>query len=1023
MTKRLLGASILALVLSFSMSGEALAQGTGTIAGTVTDAGSGEPLPGVNVVVEGTQQGAATAADGTYEITGVEAGTHAVTASFVGYADTTRQGIEVQANQTTTVDFALEREAAALEEMVVVGYGEQQRRDLTGAVSSVSAEEVQNVPVPSVEGALQGKMAGVQVRQTGGDLQGDFNVLVRGVGSTGDTQPLYVVDGVPLFSGALSTINPDNIASVEVLKDASAKAIYGTRAANGVVLITTKTGTPGETKVSYSADVGLQRATKTLDMMNKEQFAEHFVEAFRNDGLPVPPQFDDPSFPQVDNDWQDLVLRTAPRQQHNLSVTGGDQSTQFAVSGGYTDRSGILIDTRLQRISARINIDHQVNSELNVGVRMSGNRQWREGAVNDNFFGSAFRNAIFVRHWVPYKNENGEWAQIPPRSGAYYGLVANPVANLKTEIRRRNVTRFLGNAFAEYDIVEGLKFRSQVGTDLVFRDNYTYLPVWRKGGLDARSEGQTTQFDGDRINWVTDQTFTYNRLFGENHRFKGLLGFTAQQFNTRNLNVTASGTSNNNLREIGNQPNVRGAGGGGSTVGLISYFSRINYDYNDKYLLTATVRRDGSSRFGSGRRYGTFPSASAAWRISEEPFMQRFGFLDDLKLRTSYGLTGNQAIGNFQFLARAASDPYIWGDAVAAGNAPVSFANPNLHWEASKQFGVGLEATLFDGRLSLTADYYNKVSDDLLVSVPVPPSNGITNSQTVNVGSVQNRGVEFAFTSRNMVGDFSWTTNFNVTTNANEVLDIGTNARGEPLEIPGRNPGWLGPPANRTVAGRPIGAFYVYVMEGIWQQDEAEEAAAFSGQVPGQVRYKDLNGDGQFTAADRTFVGQPQPAWYGGMTNTFSYEGLTLSVLLNWQAGHKLLDTGRMLTENGSPNIKQRAVMVNRWTPENPSNKYPRATRSMTLHNGLPSTRFVEDASFLRVSNVSLGYSLPRRWLRMLQVDRAEITVTAINPFTFTEYSGLDPESSSFDSPLAAGIDRTPYPLAETYSLQLSLTF
>lgn len=995
---------------------------TGTITGTVTDSQSGETIPGVNVVIVGTQQGAATDTEGNYTITNVEAGTYDLSATFIGYAPQTVEGVDVIAGETVEVDFALQMSTLSLEEVVAVGYGEQQRKDLTGSVSSVTAEEIESLSVPSVEGALQGQASGVQVRQKGGNLEGDFDVMIRGVGSTGNSQPLYVVDGVPLFSGSLSTLNLSDIESMEILKDASATAIYGARASNGVVLITTKMGRSGDTKVNFSAEYGQQQATKTIDMMNAEQFKELFIDAYQNDGRPLPSELTDPDFPLQSNNWQDLILRTAPSQKYNLSVTGGDSKTQFAVSGGYTNRQGIILDTYLQRISLRANIDHEVNSSLKVGTRLAGSSQWREGMRDDNPFGGAHRTALIVKPWIPYKDEDGEWADLPPRRGATFGLVSNPVAKITREIRNFKDNRFVGSAFAEYEIVKGLQLRTNLGADLLFEDNYFYEPVWTKGGNFHNPVGEVQIQDGDQINWVADQTLTFNKIIGEKHLFRGLVGGTVQQYTARNLSVNASGTTNDNLREISNQPNVSGAAGAGNKIGLMSYFTRVNYDYDGKYLLTATVRRDGSSRFGPGNRFGTFPSASVGWRISEEPFMRGLSLIDDLKLRTSYGLTGNQAIGDFQFLARAASDLAVWGNTLAEGNAPVSYANPNLRWEANKQFDVGVDLTVLNGRISLTADYYNKVSEGLLVAIPVPRSNGITSFQTVNLGSVRNRGVEFAFDSQNLVGEFSWTTGFNIATNANETLNIGTNAAGEPLEIPGRKavPGYI---INLTKEGHPIGAFHGYIFDGIWQADEAQEAAQY-GVEPGDSKFRDLNGDQQITPADQTFLGQPQPAWYGGMTNTFGYKNVTLSVFVNWQAGHKLYNAERAFTESGYPNFNQRATMVNRWTPENPSNKYPKAHDSKQWkENGRGGTRYLEDASFLRVSNVSLGYRLPDRWLSGMHFDRAAIILSGTNLFTFTEYSGLDPESSSRNSPLSAGQDITPYPLAKTYSLRLNFTF
>ncbi|WP_277483594.1 SusC/RagA family TonB-linked outer membrane protein [Catalinimonas alkaloidigena] len=451
----------------------------------------------------------------------------------------------------------------------------------------------------------------------------------------------------------------------------------------------------------------------------------------------------------------------------------------------------------------------------------------------------------------------------------------------------------------------------------------------------------------------------------------------------------------------------------------------MNYGFQDKYLLTATVRRDGSSKFGPDKRYGLFPSASVAWRVSQEDFLQSSQLIDDLKFRVSYGLTGNQNIGDFAFITRAGAAPYVFGNSVVVGNAPQNIGNPNLQWEATKQFDIGIDLSLFEGRIYSTLDYYDKQSEDLLISTPIPLTSGVSQDPIVNLGSVKNTGVEFSVLSRNIIGAFSWTTDFNISYNKNEVIDIGTNSIGEPLEIPGQLIPLSNQQANLTRAGHPVGAFYMYQYDGVWQQGQEDEALRWSSAVPGDPRYADLNGNGVLDVEDKTFVGNPHPKFFGGMDNTFAYKNLSLSVFLNFATGYQVYNTARNLFSRGVPFVQNFAEVNGFWTPENPSNTVPRPSQggNTTTLTTLVSDRFLEDADFLRVKNVRLSYNFPASFFSGRIVRGAQLSLTATNLFTFTKYSGLDPEASSRTSLLSAGIDYTPYPLTRLISLGAQFTF
>ncbi|WPP51979.1 SusC/RagA family TonB-linked outer membrane protein [Catalinimonas niigatensis] len=983
-----------------------------TLSGRVTDGESGDPLPGVNILAKGTTSGTVTDIEGNYRLT-VSDEVNTLVFSSIGYLTE-----EVEINGRNTIDINLMPDIQSLSEVLVVGYGTVKKTDLTGSVVSVSTEGLENLPVGNAQEFLQGRAAGVQVQQRGGDLDGNFGILIRGVNSTGLNGPLYVVDGIPLAAELSSTINPNDIASLNILKDASATAIYGSRASNGVVVITTKTGRKGKSSINLEVKNGIETDVNRLDMMNTSEYLEFAEQAYSNSGREWPGISED--LAANDNDWQDLMLQTGKWREYNLTASGGSEKTTFLFSGSYLNRTGILIGTDLERYSFRVNLDHDLNSKLTMGVRLTNSFQNQEVAVNDVRFGNGYRLALFSRSWNPYKDEDGNFTGLQNLSPPNNGPQRNPVAETLEEIRQQDENRILGNVFAEYTFFEGLSFKVNLGVDLINGNNYTYLPKFDRGGY-SRPVGDVTEFNSTDLNYLTDYTLTYNKTFGK-HKVTGLLGSSIQKFNNQFFSVRANGTTNNALNQIGNQPNITDGTSSELNASILSYFGRLNYVFDDKYLLTATIRRDGSSRFGPGNKYGNFPSGSLAWRLSEERFMENVTLIDDLKLRASYGLTGNQAIADFQYLATTSPANYVFGDTEVSGIAPNSFANTDVQWETNKQLDLGVDLTLFSNRLSISADYYNKKSEDLLVVVPKPLTTGIPSDPTVNLGSIRNKGFDFSVTSYNFVSDFEWTTNLNFSTNKNEVLDIGQNALGEPTQIPGEAvaPFQGGIPINLTTAGQPIGAFYTLVFDGIWQENEAVQAEQF-GVEPGDSKYVDQNGDGVINPDDRVFIGQANPKFYGGLTNTFSYKNFSVSTFINWQHGNQIFNQVRQFIEAGIPDVN--VLDVDYWTPENQSNIYPRPLSDGRAfnYNTQPSTRLLEDGSFIRLKNVSLSYDFPKDI-----VDKIGFSIRmgfiATNLFTITQYSGLDPESASSDV-LSGGFDSTPYPLSRTYLFSLNLGF
>ncbi len=987
-----------------------------SIRGTVTDE-DGAGLPGATILEKGTSNGTITDVDGKFSLSVSEDAV--LTVSFVGY-----QSIEVPLNGRSVIDIELTSDISSLEEVVVVGYGTQKKSDVTGSVASVSEETLQSRPVATFEDALQGRTSGVQVRQSGGDLNGKFSISIRGVGSvTGSNDPLIVVDGVPLFSTDFSTINPKDIASIDILKDASATAIYGARAANGVVIVTTKKGRAGETQFTFSTDLGFEEITKTFDVMSTEEQRQLFVEAFTNSNRNTS-VYDDPNDPawQVDTDWQDLGTRTGFRQNYNLGFSGGSEKTQYSGSVSYLNREGTLLNSDLQSYTLRVNVSSQLKDWAKLSTNLTASYQAQNVQNNDSWGSAGFRSLSYQHSYTPAYDENGELTAVNTTAAPYFGANGNPLIDILLPTRERDVTRALGNTKLDINLTDDLVLSGNLGADVVIGDDYTYAPVYEIGRYNRPIGSVTSRIDR-QINWVSDLTLNYSKQFGA-HSIIALAGISAQQFLTRVTNVTGTGTIDNGLNQLSNQTDFN-ASGSEVTAGLVSSFFRLNYDFDNKYLITGTVRRDGSSKFGPEKRYGVFPSGSIAWRISEEGILQSSSLVDDLKLRMSYGLTGNQNIGDFAFITRSGAASYVFGNSIVVGNAPQNIGNPNLQWETTKQFNVGIDLSLYEGRINTTLDYYNKESVDLLVSTPIPLTSGVNQDPIVNLGSVRNRGVEFSIFSRNLVKEFKWTTNFNISYNENEVLDIGTNSIGEPLEIPGEVIPLGGQPANLTKAGHPVGAFYMYQFEGVWQLGEEAAAQTWSNAVPGDPKYVDRNGNGLFDAGDKDFVGNPFPKFFGGMDNTFSYNNLSLSIFVNFATGYQLYNTARNLLARGVPFVQNFAEVNGFWTQENPSNTVPRPSQggNTTSLVTLSSTRWLEDADFLRVKNVKLMYNFPSTMFGDSFINGAQVSISATNLFTFTNYSGLDPEASSRTSLLSAGLDYTPYPLTRLFSLGAQINF
>ncbi|MDO1449680.1 TonB-dependent receptor [Rhodocytophaga aerolata] len=1017
---------------------QALAQ-INSLTGKVTDENN-QGIPGVNVLEKGTSNGTVTGTDGSYSLRLNNNGS-VVVFSYIGY--TTE---EMSVNNQAEINVKLVPDLQTLGEVVVVGYGEQQKKDLTGAISSVNAKDIQKIQVSSVDQALQGQIAGVQISTTSGAPGGNVNVLIRGVSSiTGGVQPLFVIDGYPVSNAGignpLNTINPNDIESVDVLKDASATAIYGSRGSNGVIIITTKRGKSGAPRIEFDSYMGFQEVGKKLDLMNAQEFAGMVVDARNagyldnfpngniNDNNTVRPgvnfdisdKYRDPSTLPT-TDWQDAIFRRAPINNYQLSATGGTESIRYAVSGGYFSQEGIIINSGLKRYNFRANLDGQLSKNLAFGVSLLPSyTQLREVPASGHYGAlGIIASATGMDPSVPVYNEDGSYGNtIPPVDGN--AAIQNPVKIANELQNPSSQFRILSNAYLEYTLLEGLKLRSSFGVDL----NYYKSNLWNPSTLSSSAPtGPATAraSNTENTNWLSETTLSYKKNLGGDHLINILGGFTAQRAYNNSVTVTAGNFPDDLITNI-NGGIVNGGNQNIEVNNLVSLLARANYSYKDKYLLTATVRSDGSSRFGKNNRWGTFPSASIGWRISNENFMSNITFVNDLKLRASYGVTGNNAIGNYRAISLLGSNNYVIGDAVVPGLAASSLSNNDLSWESQSQLDIGIDLSVWNGRVNITSDYYDKRNKDMLFNIQTPSATGFTNA-FVNVGEVQNKGIELGINTRNLVGEFQWSTSFNITFNKNKVLAMN--------EETARIFGSTAPRANSNVTqvGYPIGVFYGRRAIGIFNSDQ--EAAEIGGQPnakAGDIRWKDVNEDGKIDDNDREVIGNPNPDFFFGFNNSFSYKGFTLDITTNGMYGQDVYNAMFAINNSGVQNNLS-FIDEARWrSPEEPGSSqygrlWGRAIRGGLNGNTSYSSLYIFDASYWRIRNITLAYTLPAAWLKNIKVQNARVYVAANNLYTFTKYIGYDPEVGIAESNQTAfGVDFGTYPLNRSFTLGLNLSF
>ena len=974
---------------------------TGIVSGTVLD-NTGVPIIGAAVIdTQDRSSGALTDIDGNFSIS-VNIGT-SLEISYLGF-----QTITVPVTSFSQMNIVMEQDSEFLDEVVVIGYGTVRKRDLTGAVSSVSDRDIKDAPVSNVGQALQGKVSGVYIVDAAkpGD---NVSIKIRGLGTINDSDPLVVIDGVPTDLG-LSSLNTADIDRIDVLKDASATAIYGSRGANGVVMVTTKRGQSGEGKLNVSANWAMQNVAYVPEMLNASEYAAYSNDMLSAAGLSLNPEWSRPESLGEGTDWLDEMFQTGFMQNYTVSYSGGNEKAHYYVSGGFSDQKGTVKTIGYQRFTFQNNNDAQVLKWLKFTNNITFSTDVKTGG---SYSVSDAMNALPTQ---PVKDADGGWSG-PSGNSYWYGDVRNPIGTLYTNENKTNGYNFLANISAEITFTKWLKFKSTFGYDakLWFNDNMTYAYPYKPSPVE-----ETTRYqDANKaFTYLSDNYLTFDHTFKEKHYLNVMAGTSAQWNRASAFNGTKGGFLFDSVHEFDNGTDIKDLGGSSSDWAMFSFMARANYSYDDRYLLTVTFRRDGSSRFGPDHRWGNFPSASAAWRISKEPWFPQNGFvINDLKLRGGYGVTGNDKIGSYAYIQTYNTGAYIFGDDVATTLMAKTMANPSIHWEEVRQGNIGVDLSLWNSRLTLSLDGYIKNTTDMLVKAAIPITSGYEDTSTTytNAGKVSNKGAELTVTSVNFestTGGFRWETSLTATYNSNRIVSLNSDT---PLYQNENAGAYITMQKN----GLPINVFYGYVTDGLFQTQEEVDAHAFqeTGTAPGDIRFKDLNNDGVINEDDRTVIGDPNPDWIFSMSNTFSYKGFDLSIYLQGVAGNDIFNAAGISNEGMSSAHNQTASVKYRWVGYGTSTVMPRAVYGDPNHNSRLSDRFVEDGSYLRLKNITLSYTFPSRWMEKISVENARIFLSCENVATLTKYSGFDPEVG------INGIDGNRYPISRTLSLGLNFNF
>ncbi|MBU3808980.1 MAG: TonB-dependent receptor [Candidatus Phocaeicola faecipullorum] len=1021
-----------------------------TVTGVVTSGTDGEALIGVSVQVkERPQVGTITDFEGRYSLQARSNET--IVFSYIGF-----KSQEVKASKTV-VNVELEEDSEILDEVVVVGYGTMKRSDLTGSVVSVGEDEIKQSIVTSLDQALQSKAAGVSVTQNSGTPGGGISVSIRGINSLNGNEPLYVIDGVAISgnndsnSSVLSSINPSDVVSMEILKDASATAIYGSRASNGVVLITTKQGQAGKTRITYEGYYGLQQLPKKLGVMNLREYAEYQNLRAEVIGFGERAEFADISLLGEGTDWQGEIFQNASMHNHQLNISGGNDNVKYSLSAGYLQQEGIAIGSDFKRFSARVNMDNKITKWLSTGLRASVAQTTQNNTIDS---GNIIRTAIEQLPDTPARNPDGSWgAQAENMYGTYF---SNPVAEaLMRENYNRGLQMYV-DFFADVTLWKGLVFRAEYAGNYYYSNTYQYTPSYDYGHYVQSSTGSRGANNGS--NWTLKTYLTYNGTFGK-HNISVMAGHEAQENSYETLYASRDNYLFNTIHELnmGDSSTAKNSSGRGSSA-IESYYGRLNYGYDDRYLATFTVRGDGSSSFGPANRWGVFPSMALAWKINNEKFLKGVKWLNNLKLRLGWGLVGNQSASSYAYGVTMSSAASIWGTGFYAGNYP----NDKLKWEETRAWNAGLDLNLFDNRVEFIFDTYLKNTDNLLMRASLPSYvAGIINSPWVNAGAMENKGAEFTLNTVNISKkDFTWRTGITISFNKNKITKLYTETAGLSGKVDQSQT------LTYSTVGQPVGQYYGYKVVGMFKEESDfyqrdadgnflldKNGNRLSVALPenqhiakdevwvGDYIFEDLNGDGVIDEQDRTYLGNPEPKFSYGFNNTFTYKGFDMNIFINGVYGNKLVNLFRQDFTNPmrNSNLLKEATgiahveLIDPAQPEEIWNVRVSNPESATVQrlntadgndNNRMSSRFVEDGSYLRIKNISLGYTFPQKWTRKWHIENLRIYMNIQNAFTFTKYKGYDPEVGAYNyDVLLRGVDYARYPSQRIYTVGLNLSF
>jgi TonB-linked SusC/RagA family outer membrane protein len=1071
---------ILLLMLLFHTAVRAQELSDPIITGTVMNQKGGF-LEGVTVDVKQVNGKGAyhtiTDIKGNFRLPGLKAGeTYDFTFSFVGYDNNVIRAFKVREGNGNSILVRLHETGASLNEVVVIGYGTQNKKDVTTSIASLKAEDVNNYPATGLDKALTGKLAGVQVLQPAGAPGAGISIMIRGRGTiTAGSDPLYVIDGVPLSDNdingpgikvnPLNAININDIETIDVLKDASAAAIYGSRGSNGVIVITTKHGKKDKLSVSFNSYIGTQEVTKKIPMLDAYQYAQLIYDAHNNTyfdlladknltgaatddnatrlskllGAPgstsqaylLPPDI----FPYLNNqqgltntNWQEQIFRKAPQQSYSLSVSGGSDNIRYYVSGNYLNQRGIVINSGYKKYGGRVNVDASYR-KLRMGVSVNYNyaiydNQQTEGRFNGNLE-NIISGAMVAAPFFPVYNSNGSYNFDQFKWQYAQSQLINPVAlaMLKTDNTYEN--KILSNVFAEYELIKDIKYKLSFGTDITNSNRNAFRPSTLPNILTLTTPSiPAGNYRNSQItNWVVENTLSWNKRLGS-HSIRAIAGFTAQREKSQASNISATGYSNDLIKSLNAATSITGWSSAINEWSLMSTLARVQYSFKERYMLSAAIRADGSSRFGPRNKWGYFPSASVGWNIGDEKFMQPIKFISSLKLRASFGVIGNFQIGNYGYLASLAESNYIFGPqggtSLSSGLYQSTPGNANLGWEKTSAINIGTDIGLFNEQLHATIDLYNNNTNHLLLNVPVPQSSGYS-TNLVNIGKVNNKGIEITLSSNNKLGAFRLTNNINYSVNRNKVVDLGgvnsiiTQAQSVIYFI--------------TQVGKPIGNYYTLVKTGVYKnQAEIDDPknAKVAGAKPGDFKYKDVSGDGSIDgSSDRDITGNYMPKFTYGFSTKLQYKIFDLGGSLQGLYGNTIANINKRHMDATESYANNTTNALSRWrSPDDPGNGIiARANRSQRGLNATISTYHLEDGSYLRIRDITLGISIPAKYIGKAGLTGVRIYFTAQNPFTFTKYSSYNPEVSIDDNPLTPGIDYGTYPLAKAFFAGVNVNF